>query len=100
MDEKLFNELLASVQEAGSILRDEASPARSFQIDNLDVKKIRETLDLSQREFALMLSISVRTLQNWEQGRREPTGPARILLLVAEQHPDIILQTVHSSGLE
>lgn len=95
MDENLFNELLASVQEAGSILRDEQQPSRSFYIDGIDVKKIREKLNLSQREFSQMMSISVRTLQNWEQGHREPTGPARVLLLVAEQHPEVVLQTVH-----
>lgn len=95
MDDKLFNDLLASVQEAGSILREEKQPSRSFHIDGIDVKKIREKLNLSQREFSQMMSISIRTLQNWEQGHREPTGPARVLLLVAEQHPEAVLQTVH-----
>lgn len=97
MDEKMFNELIASLEEGGAILRGEIEPSRTFYLNNMDVKKIRQKFNVSQKEFARMLNISVRTLQNWEQGRREPTGPAKILLLIADQHPEAVLQTV--SGL-
>jgi len=56
----------------------------------LDVGLIRRTAKLSQSQFALLLGISVRTLQDWEQGRRNPTGAAHTLLKVAAQHPDIL----------
>jgi putative transcriptional regulator len=46
--------------------------------------------DLSQSEFAALLGVSVKTLQNWEQGRRSPHGAARVLLHVAEKHPDVL----------
>lgn len=54
----------------------------------MDIKGIRQKLDKSQREFALMIGVSVGTLQNWEQGGRKPVGPARALLLVASQSPE------------
>lgn len=54
-------------------------------------KAIREKLDLSQEEFSIMLGVKVRTLQDWEQGRRQPSGPARSLLRIADKHPEVFL---------
>ena len=54
-------------------------------------RAIREKLDLSQDEFSIMLGVKVRTLQDWEQGRRKPSGPARSLLRIAEKHPEVFL---------
>jgi putative transcriptional regulator len=53
--------------------------------------KIRQKLKLSQMAFANLMGVSVRTLQDWEQGRRSPKGPAKSLLRVAEQNPEIFL---------
>jgi putative transcriptional regulator len=53
--------------------------------------EIRSRLNLSQDAFAGLLGVSVRTLQEWEQGRREPRGPAKALLRIAEQHPEAFL---------
>lgn len=50
---------------------------------------IRAKLKMSQSAFAAMLGVSKRTLQDWEQGRREPHGPAVALLRIAEQHPEV-----------
>ena len=52
---------------------------------------IRARLNLSQSAFAGLMGVSLRTVQDWEQSRREPSGPAKTLLRVAEQHPDILL---------
>ena len=52
----------------------------------------RRKLRLSQREFARLLGISLRTLHHWEQGTRTPSGAARVLLRVAAQHPEIVLR--------
>jgi putative transcriptional regulator len=60
----------------------------------LDVKNIREGYSLSQEQFATLLGISVKTLQNWEQGRRAPRGPARVLLQVAARHPEAVWDVV------
>jgi len=63
-------------------------------LDRLEIKHIREGYNLTQEQFAAMLGISVRTLRNWEQGRRVPEGPAMVLLRVADQHPDAVLDAV------
>ncbi|MBI4671025.1 MAG: helix-turn-helix domain-containing protein [Chloroflexi bacterium] len=55
-------------------------------------RKIRAKLHLSQAEFAGLMGVSVRTVQDWEQGRRTPSGPAGALLRIAEQYPKIFLQ--------
>ena len=72
MNDELFNELVASVREGGAILREEEEAARTFVVEEPDVAAIREEYGLSQAKFAALLGISVRTLQNWEQGRRHP----------------------------
>ena len=51
----------------------------------------RKSLGLSQTEFAKLLGVSVRTLQDWEQGRKQPSGAAKMLLRVAEKYPKILL---------
>jgi putative transcriptional regulator len=57
-----------------------------------DVAKIRKKLDLSQSAFAAFMGVSVATLRNWEQGRREPHGSARSLLLIADKSPEAFLK--------
>lgn len=94
MKEELFKELIASVREGGAILRGAAAPSRRFTIDETDIRRIRENYRLSQGHFAGLLGISVSTLQNWEQGRRVPKGPARVLLQVAAKHPDAVWDVV------
>jgi len=98
MKEELFNELVASVREGGAILRGEAKPSRAFVVDGPNIKRIRENYRLSQGQFAALLGISVSTLRNWEQGRRKPEGPARILLQVATKHPDAVWDVVRPAA--
>ncbi len=57
-----------------------------------DITRIREKTGLSQARFAQLLCVSVRTLQDWEQGRRSPSGAARTLLMVAAQNPQALLE--------
>lgn len=97
MNDELFNELLESVREGGAILRGERAPSRSFTIEHggvPDVAAVRDRYGLSQAKFAALLGISVGTLRNWEQGRRAPEGAARVLLRVAEKHPETLLDVV------
>ena len=94
MKDELFNELVESIKESGSIRRCEQSPSREFKVNGPNIKEMRATYDLSQGQFAAMLGISVGTLRNWEQGRRIPHGPAKVLLQVAARHPDAILDVV------
>lgn len=94
MKEEMFKELLESVRQAGAIMRGEMKPSRVFVVEAPDVKAIRSKLGVSQDEFASLLGISVRTLENWEQKRRIPKGPARVLLEVAAAHPDAVWDVV------
>jgi len=94
MKDELFNELVTSIREGGAILRGEKKPARSFKITAPNIKRIRAGYKLSQQEFSALLGISVATLRNWEQGRRMPEGPARVLLQVAARYPDIVWDVV------
>ena len=94
MKDELFKELVASVREGGAILRGEAEASREFVVEEPDVAAIRDEYGLSQAKFAALLGISVRTLQNWEQGRRQPQGPAKVLLRVASRHPEAVLDVV------
>lgn len=55
-------------------------------------KTIRARLKLSQTAFAGLMGVSARTIQDWEQNRREPSGPAKSLLRIAEQHPEVFLE--------
>jgi len=96
MKEKDFNKLLASIKEAGEIKTGQKRPSRVFKIDPPSIKAVRNELHLSQSEFALMIGVSISTLQNWEQGRREPDGPAKALLRVASKNPKAIMEALHS----
>ena len=79
MNKVAFEELLDSVREAGRIQRGETQPSRQFVRDSRDVRHVREKLGISQGTFARLIGVSVNTVQNWEQGRRIPTGPARVV---------------------
>jgi putative transcriptional regulator len=64
---------------------------RSEDLLATDVRALRGHFGLSQAKFAALLGISVDTLQNWEQGRRQPEGPAKVLLRIAAKHPEALL---------
>lgn len=91
MDDTSFDALLASTKEAKEILAKKKSPNRTFYIEEPNAKEIRAKFHLTQNEFANMLNISVATLRNWEQGRRRPEGPARVLLNVANSNPEVLM---------
>ena len=95
MDNELFNELLTSVQEAGKIMRGEKKPARVYEFEKPDVKAIRESIGFSQSKFATLIGVSLRTIQNWEQGHRHPTGPAKILLRLVQADPESVFKNLH-----
>jgi len=71
----------------------ELKAGKSGRVVNVPaVAEIREKTGLSQSRFATLLGVSVRTLQDWEQGRRAPSGAARTLLLVADRNPKALLE--------
>ena len=88
--QKFQADLLTSVKQ---MRRSQA--ARTTKVKLPAAAEARASIGLSQEEFARLLGVSARTLQDWEQGRREPTGAARTLLKVAVKHPKVLreLQT-------
>ncbi|MBS4097599.1 MAG: transcriptional regulator [Sulfuricella sp.] len=92
MDETNFQELLAGIREAGAIRRIETPPARITIIDEPETKTIREATKLTQNEFALLIGVPVKTLQNWEQHRTRPIGPARALLRAVAKDPETVIR--------
>lgn len=97
MDPALFDDLVQSLKEAKAIARGEAPASRRFKVEAPDVKAVREQTGLSQSEFAGLMQVSVKTLQNWEQHRRNPTGPAAALLKIVSAAPDIALKALHAN---
>ena len=91
MKDELFQELLASVKQGAAIRKGTLQPSRTFDFPETEVRALREQFGLSQDKFAHLVGISVGTLRNWEQGRRKPEGPARVLLRVASKHPEALL---------
>lgn len=83
---KQFQEdLLTSVRQMKA-----GQAARSTQVQLSVAAQARATVGVSQSAFAKLLGVSLRTLQDWEQGRRQPTGAAQTLLRVASQHPEAL----------
>jgi putative transcriptional regulator len=95
MDKVLFDDLVSSLQEARAIAKGQVSASRRFELPAPDAKAVREQMGLSQNEFAHLMGVSVKTLQNWEQHRREPTGPAAALLKIVATSPQLALQSLH-----
>lgn len=96
MKNKDFKDLLTSINQAGKIHAGKLKAGRIFKFNPVMVKRIRLKLHASQATFAHMIGISVDTLQNWEQGRRRPEGPALALLKVAESNPRIVMEALHA----
>lgn len=96
MNDRDFEKLTRSLEQAGEIRRGERLPGRAFEFSPPDIKAIRGRLRQTQREFAAMIGVSVATLRNWEQGRRRPEGPARALLQVAQHSPLAVADALSS----
>lgn len=91
-----FDELLESVQQMDEIVKGERAPSREFHVDAIQVKEIRKATGLTQVLFAQRIGIEIATLRNWEQGRREPTGPAKALLTAIKNDPKHVLQALET----
>ena len=97
MDDALFQDLLASVKDMNRHKRGEVvEGVRTSQMDEPDVKALREGAGVSQTEFARLIGVSRRTLENWEQHRARPSGPARALLKIVAANPKAAVEALHS----
>ena len=91
MKKQLFERLVESMEQHNEISR---APSRATRIDAVAVRAIRALTKLSQPKFALVLDVDVGTLRNWEQGRREPTGPAKALLRAIQKDPKNVMKAL------
>lgn len=104
MRKELFDQLVESVKEMKAIQAGRRKPSRVTRAEDVlntetpDVAALRAHFKLSQAKFAALLGISVDTLQNWEQHRRQPDGPAKVLLRVAAAHPDVLLSVTRQAS--
>lgn len=91
-DRNLGAEILDGINEIKQFKKGKAA-LRTYELSEPSPPAvIRLKLNMSQSAFAGLLGVSVRTLQDWEQGRRDPQGPAIALLRIAEQHPEVFNQ--------
>ena len=91
----LFRELKQSIAEfrefdAGRL------KLRTYEVKEPDIIAIRKKAKVSQQTFAALIGVSLRTLQNWEQGHRRPTGPARALLTIVQANPAAAIRALHA----
>jgi putative transcriptional regulator len=91
MDKQHFDQLVKGVREmkrhmAGKSVRG----VKTSEFPAPDVRTIREAAKISQSQFAKLIGVNLRTLQNWEQQRTQPTGPARALLKIVASNPKVI----------
>jgi putative transcriptional regulator len=98
MKQTLFQSLLDSIEEAGQHRQRGKLKKGSRATVRSKLREVRESAGLSQAQLAKLLNVSVRTLQNWEQARRRPSGPALALLKILELQPEIVLQALQSTG--
>jgi putative transcriptional regulator len=97
MDKANFEQLVKGIKDmkrhiAGKRVRG----ARIQRVESTDVQAIRKAANLSQSRFAKLIGVNLRTLQNWEQGRTRPTGPARALLKIVASNPKSAFEALHA----
>ena len=95
MDKTLFDDLVQSLKEAKAITTGQMQASRRIVLQAEDVRQVREHTGLSQQDFARLMRVSVKTLQNWEQHRRSPTGPAAALLKIVATVPEVAIRSLN-----
>jgi putative transcriptional regulator len=97
MDKQHFDQLIKGVREMKRHMA--GKPVRGVKVTELtdpDVRAIREAARISQSQFAALIGVNLRTLQNWEQRRTRPTGPARALLKIVASDPKSAIEALHA----
>ena len=93
---KAFKNIMAGMEDALAFAEGDASRAKTHKIEVVDVKAIRKKTGLSQPKFAAVFKIPVGTLRGWEQGRRQPEGPAIALLHIIDKDPETAVRALHA----
>lgn len=96
MERNIGQELIEGMKEALAHARGEAElKTTTYVVEVPDVKQIRTRMNMTQKEFSELFGVSVHTLRCWEQGRRQPEGPARTLLRIVEREPEAAIRALH-----
>ena len=97
MDKAHFTQLINGVSEMKRHLTGRrVRGTRTTRLDPPDVQAIRKAANISQSQFAKLIGVNLRTLQNWEQRRTKPTGPARALLKIVASNPKSAIKALHA----
>ena len=96
MNDKDFSEVVACFKEAGQLKSAVEKPCKVSEINPTAIKAVRSKLHLAQKEFAVMIGVSLGMLQSWEQGKSAPDGPAKALLKVAVKNPQAVMDALCS----
>ena len=96
MSKRAFEALAMGLKEALAFVQGDPTKGRVHRVyvPDIDVGRVRRRLELSQVDFAAAFGVSLATVRNWEQGRRQPHGPARVLLVVIDKAPDVVLGAI------
>lgn len=101
MSKKAYDKIMAGLEDALAYAQGDAGRgiAHVVKAPKVDVKSARRKLGMTQKDFARNFGVSLDTLRNWEQGRRQPEGAARVLLAVIEHNPVAVLEVVRNAAL-
>lgn len=91
----LHNDVMGALEEAVAYAKGQKTGAIVHEVEPLDIKSIRQKVDMTQEEFAKAVGVKLPTLRHWERGDRKPTGPARVLLNLLSREPNTILRLLH-----
>lgn len=92
IERNIGEEILSGIREIKSFKKNGGNLRTKVLRPPAAPQEIRQRMNLSQSAFAGMMGVSLRTVQDWEQGRRKPSGPAEALLRIADQKPDVFLE--------
>ena len=93
-----YNSIASGLKDAIAHAEGDESRAKAHKVHVIDVRAVREKLGMTQSQFASAFGVSIATVRNWEQGRRVPRGPARVLLLVIDQAPEVVQEALSLAG--
>lgn len=97
MKDEDFASLMRGFEEAAAFLRGENVPGMRVHL-GIDIPGIRKRAGLTQQAFARQIGVPLGTLRNWEQGRRMPDGPARVLIAMLDRDPMIVARTLSEAA--
>jgi putative transcriptional regulator len=93
-----FDKIAEGLSEALAIARGDAKPAKLYVPPEIDVKGIRDKLELSQDDFAALFGFTVNQIRDWEQGRSRPLGGVRAYLLIIDRDPESVLKLLQAAS--